>query len=191
MKGARLSANIYLQLLFVSKRGRLVAFCIFVFESRRRHTRGALVTGVQTCALPISICSRKWARPRWSSASAKLPTSKRVRMTTLPLGVLFLSSAYFIPFGSTPKTMLGSTGMSLAAKFHAFAAASCGLTAVGAAAFAGVSLAWAGAVLAMKRTRGDSAVAARRTRFMVMALDVATPPRAVKPARKDAGKGKG
>src|SRR3546814_1031716 len=27
---------------------------IFVFSSRRRHTRCALVTGVQTCALPIS-----------------------------------------------------------------------------------------------------------------------------------------
>src|SRR3546814_5689432 len=26
----------------------------FVFASRRRHTRCALVTGVQTCALPIS-----------------------------------------------------------------------------------------------------------------------------------------
>src|SRR3546814_5613060 len=25
----------------------------FLFSSRRRHTRGALVTGVQTCALPI------------------------------------------------------------------------------------------------------------------------------------------
>src|SRR3546814_6642106 len=25
----------------------------FCFSSRRRHTRGALVTGVQTCALPI------------------------------------------------------------------------------------------------------------------------------------------
>src|SRR3546814_1642058 len=30
-------------------------FCVFVFffSSRRRHTRCALVTGVQTCALPI------------------------------------------------------------------------------------------------------------------------------------------
>src|SRR3546814_8943573 len=28
--------------------------CIFLFSSRRRHTRCALVTGVQTCALPIS-----------------------------------------------------------------------------------------------------------------------------------------
>src|SRR3546814_3757388 len=27
---------------------------MFVFTSRRRHTRCALVTGVQTCALPIS-----------------------------------------------------------------------------------------------------------------------------------------
>src|SRR3546814_4280057 len=30
-------------------------FCIFFFSSRRRHTRCALVTGVQTCALPIHI----------------------------------------------------------------------------------------------------------------------------------------
>src|SRR3546814_13029658 len=31
-----------------------VFFSWFFFASRRRHTRGALVTGVQTCALPIS-----------------------------------------------------------------------------------------------------------------------------------------
>src|SRR3546814_1645791 len=31
----------------------LVLF-VFFFSSRRRHTRCALVTGVQTCALPIS-----------------------------------------------------------------------------------------------------------------------------------------
>src|SRR3546814_5005770 len=36
----------------------LTFFCVFFvfFASRRRHTRCALVTGVQTCALPI--CSR-------------------------------------------------------------------------------------------------------------------------------------
>src|SRR3546814_1154037 len=28
-------------------------YYLFVFSSRRRHTRCALVTGVQTCALPI------------------------------------------------------------------------------------------------------------------------------------------
>src|SRR3546814_1764102 len=31
------------------------ALLIFFFSSRRRHTRCALVTGVQTCALPICL----------------------------------------------------------------------------------------------------------------------------------------
>src|SRR3546814_4836872 len=30
-------------------------FVCFFFSSRRRHTRCALVTGVQTCAIPISL----------------------------------------------------------------------------------------------------------------------------------------
>src|SRR3546814_15657816 len=36
---------------------------LFFFSSRRRHTICALVTGVQTCALPI------WSRKGWISAS--------------------------------------------------------------------------------------------------------------------------
>src|SRR3546814_6940687 len=36
--------------------------CFFFFSSRRRHTRCALVTGVQTCALPIF-----WLNPDLSS----------------------------------------------------------------------------------------------------------------------------
>src|SRR3546814_1051047 len=32
----------------------VLVFCLFFCSSRRRHTRCALVTGVQTCALPIS-----------------------------------------------------------------------------------------------------------------------------------------
>src|SRR3546814_5406251 len=32
-------------------------FFLFFFSSRRRHTRCALVTGVQTCALPICVMS--------------------------------------------------------------------------------------------------------------------------------------
>src|SRR3546814_1132765 len=32
-----------------------VRLVLFFFSSRRRHTRCALVTGVQTCALPISL----------------------------------------------------------------------------------------------------------------------------------------
>src|SRR3546814_7568115 len=33
----------------------VVIILVFFFSSRRRHTRCALVTGVQTCALPISV----------------------------------------------------------------------------------------------------------------------------------------
>src|SRR3546814_9527613 len=39
--------------------------CFFFFSSRRRHTRCALVTGVQTCALPISA----WAYGRKAGGS--------------------------------------------------------------------------------------------------------------------------
>src|SRR3546814_5221088 len=34
-------------------------YVVCVFSSRRRHTRCALVTGVQTCALPISLNAAK------------------------------------------------------------------------------------------------------------------------------------
>src|SRR3546814_3227923 len=37
---------------------------IFFFSSRRRHTRCALVTGVQTCALPISAAPPPFAQIR-------------------------------------------------------------------------------------------------------------------------------
>src|SRR3546814_1295166 len=35
-----------------------IMILFFFFSSRRRHTRCALVTGVQTCALPISSSGR-------------------------------------------------------------------------------------------------------------------------------------
>src|SRR3546814_4881214 len=34
---------------------RSIVALLFFFSSRRRHTRCALVTGVQTCALPICV----------------------------------------------------------------------------------------------------------------------------------------
>src|SRR3546814_7925502 len=47
-------------------------FCVFFFfSSRRRHTRCALVTGVQTCALPI--CA-----PRVSWSGGELLLSNRI-----------------------------------------------------------------------------------------------------------------
>src|SRR3546814_2781732 len=36
----------------------LISVLLFFFSSRRRHTRCALVTGVQTCALPIYVYRR-------------------------------------------------------------------------------------------------------------------------------------
>src|SRR3546814_2536819 len=45
-----LGHDIYFVVFFVS-----FFLCLFFFSSRRRHTRCALVTGVQTCALPISL----------------------------------------------------------------------------------------------------------------------------------------
>src|SRR3546814_13022434 len=45
--------------------------CGFFFSSRRRHTRCALVTGVQTCALPIS--------STWSREPCKPSTTRSAR----------------------------------------------------------------------------------------------------------------
>src|SRR3546814_14998166 len=41
----------------------MVLHVFFFFSSRRRHTRCALVTGVQTCALPISLAGGKRGAP--------------------------------------------------------------------------------------------------------------------------------
>src|SRR3546814_7593295 len=53
----------------------------FFFSSRRRHTRCALVTGVQTCALPISISARRWSA---ASASTSNPERRRSRGRAMP-----------------------------------------------------------------------------------------------------------
>src|SRR3546814_10097932 len=41
-------------MIYISCIVSVIVFVVFFFSSRRRHTRCALVTGVQTCALPIS-----------------------------------------------------------------------------------------------------------------------------------------
>src|SRR3546814_1609192 len=46
---------------------------VFFFSSRRRHTRCALVTGVQTCALPIYERQLRYSLPlshRWSALTS-------------------------------------------------------------------------------------------------------------------------
>src|SRR3546814_10660023 len=51
----------------------ICVFTVFFFYSRRRHTSCALVTGVQTCALPICklVKSRRYARDRGVEAAPK------------------------------------------------------------------------------------------------------------------------
>src|SRR3546814_6230401 len=53
----------------------LVVLCcyVFFFSSRRRHTRCALVTGVQTCALPICCLLSAWQWRRVSQAGGLMP----------------------------------------------------------------------------------------------------------------------
>src|SRR3546814_2724989 len=48
-----MSGGLFCVLLLMCFVCTIVLVCSFFFSSRRRHTRCALVTGVQTCALPI------------------------------------------------------------------------------------------------------------------------------------------
>src|SRR3546814_2304446 len=64
-----------------------VSYCfVFFFSSRRRHTRCALVTGVQTCALPISSCAA-FRCPRAASQATGLSATLTVtwRITCGPV----------------------------------------------------------------------------------------------------------
>src|SRR3546814_13176592 len=51
--------------------------CSFFFSSRRRHTRCALVTGVQTCALPIFYQVMVMVRDRNGPAFARAERADR------------------------------------------------------------------------------------------------------------------
>src|SRR3546814_4868910 len=68
----------------------LIAICFFFFSSRRRHTRCALVTGVQTCALPISFETLvEKGTPLWryyyaDVATAEATSERRVLFTFKP-----------------------------------------------------------------------------------------------------------
>src|SRR3546814_8347567 len=53
----------------------LVLSFVFFFSSRRRHTRCALVTGVQTCALPSS--ARCPAQPWFEGSGVRNPAAAR------------------------------------------------------------------------------------------------------------------
>src|SRR3546814_6460346 len=70
---------------------------VFFFSSRRRHTRCALVTGVQTCALPIFTIARSGKSPvifgrsaDFAKAADKVIAHKRVRGGRVPLAPGYL-----------------------------------------------------------------------------------------------------
>src|SRR3546814_3082148 len=87
---------------------------VFFFSSRRRHTRCALVTGVQTCALPISYIDAKVRHDqgivgsvanevglfdpiRGDFSGARLPFSPKWQSS--------LSADYSLPLGGVNLTM--------------------------------------------------------------------------------------
>src|SRR3546814_10085131 len=81
----------------------VVALFLFFFSSRRRHTRCALVTGVQTCALPIS--RRVLAPPILPSR----PIPAAQPPTVLPPGKHQVVS----PYNDAEKSTAKSTGGAL------------------------------------------------------------------------------
>src|SRR3546814_7671722 len=63
-------------------------FVFFFFSSRRRHTRCALVTGVQTCALPISLRKVVCTPPRSSGVVAvRAPINPPARLGNSSAGL--------------------------------------------------------------------------------------------------------
>src|SRR3546814_8364219 len=74
-------------------------FMFFCFSSRRRHTRCALVTGVQTCALPISLA-------RQSDREAL--GLYRGRLCLLPVGVPCLRTAWLRIHSATRREEYGA-----------------------------------------------------------------------------------
>src|SRR3546814_10325152 len=67
--------------------------CFFFFSSRRRHTRCALVTGVQTCALPISFLTGADSTDPtlagiWGAFKGSLITMFVTLLISFPVGVL-------------------------------------------------------------------------------------------------------
>src|SRR3546814_7198046 len=77
----------------------------FFFASRRRHTRCALVTGVQTCALPISALAYLNYKRLPTGMSAALPSAT----STAYNYVIYLPVTLYLPWAVRPD----DTGLNL------------------------------------------------------------------------------
>src|SRR3546814_2605123 len=69
---------------------------LFFFSSRRRHTRCALVTGVQTCALPISTVHRLVHIP-WGQACSFIPSLCGIGRGRRPVTVAYPLLGVYCP----------------------------------------------------------------------------------------------
>src|SRR3546814_1898402 len=81
----------------------LLCMFFFFFSSRRRHTRCALVTGVQTCALPIF--HRTWLDPE-TKDKAPVAYPRRAMGNLLGHGVRFGPAARVMAAGEGIETIL-------------------------------------------------------------------------------------
>src|SRR3546814_9687239 len=72
-----------------------VVYFLFFFSSRRRHTRCALVTGVQTCALPISLPRSKISKPFGRLDDERMKAVDRALL--LVVGLIWRASVIPLP----------------------------------------------------------------------------------------------
>src|SRR3546814_7549288 len=98
-------------------------FYIFFFSSRRRHTRCALVTGVQTCALPI--CSRPNTSASTTTSTTANIIDARIHTTSdgMALDNFLIQDANGAPFSDrSEERRVGkecvSTGRSRWSPYH-------------------------------------------------------------------------
>src|SRR3546814_12788731 len=112
----------------------LLVCAIFVFfSSRRRHTRCALVTGVQTCALPICI-SGFWASAsscaRDASSSPVPPWANLICLFSGPAGWAGLGFASSLTEGRHMDKLGGETGSGCSITFAASFVVSSGVSTI-------------------------------------------------------------
>src|SRR3546814_9980863 len=87
----------------------LLSFVFFFFSSRRRHTSCALVTGVQTCALPICF----GVRLEGTQDLMEIDRTRRLlvmgSLSTLGLGAVpvFAQAGLALPLGRSEERRVG------------------------------------------------------------------------------------
>src|SRR3546814_1330439 len=79
----------------------------FFFSSRRRHTRCALVTGVQTCALPISTLTE-------TLHAAAFIASEAIGNRSRDAGIMLSGQAALLAGSALGKTLTGGAAVATA-----------------------------------------------------------------------------